>query len=533
MRAVARADVWANSLQLKVDAKRFTTNDRKYIVAPLRDSSDEIVIKKAAQMGFTVGFIVVALHKVTEKKLNGMYLLPFKQGARTFVQARIDPILESSPQLKGYFHNVANVSHKQTNESVNFYIRGTNIRAELVEAPVDFEIWDERDRFVDKFLGDARARMDASSYGKLIQLSTPTAPGIGIDADDNWRLSDQCKWEVACPHCGRYQTLAWDENIKLGDNEYDSVLECSLCHKRITETERIQLNSTGRWVPQYLDGRKRGYHITQLNSPNKNLRKMLKEWFDAVEDAQKYRDFVNLVLGEPYAGRGDKFEESILDKSRTGDRLRFVPDGPIFGGVDVGAVLHGTFHCLDRHGNRRLWDLKIFRNFNQLEKYLRDLHNFNLVIDAHPETTKAKELAKKFKGHIWLGLEKDKTDHTEMTKFDDRKQEVSINRTMAFDQYIWDFERGKYILPKNARELGEHMPKKPYSGFYAHHFEMVRVPTELPDGRNVVRWVKTRNKDHWHHSGMFSLIAMQKRPTMVIPANISQAFANAGGLIDG
>lgn len=532
LRSVVRPDVWATGLDLKVDAKHFTTNGRKYIVSPLRDSSDEIVIKKAAQMGFTVGYIIKALHLVTERRLNGMYLLPFKQGARTFVQARIDPILESSPQLKGYFHNVANVSHKQTNEHVNFYIRGTNIRAELVEAPVDFEIWDERDRFVDKWLGDARARMDASNYGRLVQLSTPTAPGIGVDADDNWRLSDQCIWEVPCPHCGRYQTLKWDENIKLGDTEYDSVLECSLCHKRITEAQRLEMNSGGRWVPQYLDGRKRGYHITQLNSPNKAVRKMLKEWFDAQEDANKYRDFVNLVLGEPYAGRGDKFTEEVLDSARKrGVALRSIPDGPIFGGVDVGTLLHGTFYCMDRSGNRRLWDLKLFRNFGELGTYLRNLHNFNLVIDAHPETTKAKELAQEFKGHVWLGLEKDKTDHTEMTNFDDRKQQVSINRTMAFDQYIWDFERGKFILPLNAKELGEHMPKKNYGGYYAQHFEMVRVPTELPDGRNVVRWVKTRNKDHWHHSGMFALIAMQRRPPMVIPTNISDAFARAGGLM--
>lgn len=532
VQTIGRPDAWAESLDLRVDGKQFTTNGRSYIIDPLRDSSDEIIIKKAAQMGFTVGFINKALHNVTVRRLNGMYLLPFKQGARTFVQARIDPIIESNPKLKAMFHNVANVSHKQTHEHINFYIRGTNIRAELVEAPVDFEIWDERDRFIDKWLGDARARMDASDFGKLVQLSTPTAPGIGVDADDNWRLSDQCLWEVACPKCGRYQVLAWDENVKLGDTEYDSILECSHCHKKITDKERRLLNDNGRWVPQFLDGRKRGYHITQLNSPNKALHKMFKEWFDAQDDAQKYRDFQNLVLGQPYAGRGDKFTETVLNKARRGGlTLRTIPEGPLYGGVDVGAVLHGTFYYISHNNERILWDAKIFRTFDALEEYLTNLHNFNLVIDAHPETSKAKDLAKKFKGHIWLGLEKDSPNHTELSAFDNKKHEVSINRTMAFDQYIWDFERGKFLLPANARELGEEMPKKNFNGFYAHHMEMVRVPTELADGRNVVRWVKTRNKDHWHHSGMFALIAMQRKPAMVVPSGIASAFGHAGGMV--
>jgi phage terminase large subunit GpA len=536
-KAAVRPDSWARLLELEVDTKKFTTNRRKYIVAPLRERSDEVIIKKAAQMGFTVGMIIKTLHNATERRWNGLYLLPFKAGARTFVQSRVDPILDSNDKLSGRFDNVANVSHKQTDEKANLYFRGTNIKTELVETPVDFQIWDERDRFVEKWLGDARARMDGSDVAKLIQLSTPTGPGIGIDDEDSWRVSDQCKWEVPCPHCNRYQVLDWEANVKLGDTYLDTVLECVFCHKRITDQQRWDANDEGHWTPTFLDGKKRGYHITQLNSPSKSLRKIFKQYYDALDDVQQQRDFVNLVLGEPYAGKGDKFTETTLDDCRVrGHVLRRIPESAIFVGVDVGSVLHVKASTLGRSVNgqysRLMWDWKILRNFGQLEKYLSELHNFNCVIDADPERSKAKELAEKFKGHVWLGMEKDRQEQTELAVFDDKKFEVRINRTMAFDQYIWDHERGVYILPQNARELGEELPKKNYNGFYAHHLEMVRVPKELPDGRNVIRWEKTRNPDHWHHTGMFELIAMLRKPSLSIPAKLSDVLTRSGGLVE-
>lgn len=533
-KALSRPDVWADSLELKVDGKHFSTKNRKYIVAPLRDTSEEIIIKKAAQMGFTVGFILKTLHNVVERRWNGLYLLPFKQGARTFVQGRMDPILSSSNALSGKFGNVANVLHKQTDDNINLYVRGTNVATDLREVPVDFEIWDERDKFITTWLGDALARMDGSEINRLVQLSTPTAPGIGVDDEDNWRVSDQCLWAIPCPHCGRFQVLKWDENVKVGDTYLDTILECSHCRKKITDEERVDANNYGRWEPTYLDGRKRGYHISQLNAPSKKFSRLARQFFEAQNDLDKLRDFTTLALGEPYAGKGDKFTESLLDKCRKrGYELRSVPYGPIYIGVDQGAVLHCKCSYLSRTGERMMWDARIFRSWNKLRNFLYDLNNFMLVIDAHPEKTKAKELALEFKGRVWLGLERDQPNQTEMVAWDDKKFQVSIDRTMAFDQYIWDHERGKYVFPANARHIGKEMPRKNYNDFYAHHLEMVRVPMELPDGKNVVRWVKTRNPDHWHHAGMFELIAMQRKPKLSVSSAQLQALTSAGGMISG
>ncbi len=530
VRAAVRPDAWAETLGLRVDAKQFQTNSRPYMIAVMRDRSDEIVIKKAAQMGFTIGAIIKTLHNVAERKWNGLYLLPFKQGAITFVQARMDTIIESNPKLASVFHRVENRSHKQTGDGINLYIRGTNIATELREFPCDFEVWDERDKFIVNYLDDALARMDGSEVGKLMQLSTPTAPGIGVCSIDNWEASDQCKWEIPCPHCSRFQVLTVEDNVKLGDTYLDAVLECSYCHKKVTDRQRWESNQKGRWVPQYLDGRKRGYHISQLNSSTKRFEKLIKGWYDGQSDSVALRGFYTLGLGEPYAGHGDKFNEQILDDCIVrGHRLRQIPTSSIFVGVDVGSVLHVKSSYLSR-GHRMAYDIRILRNFNELIKFFQSLHNFMAVIDAHPEKQKAKEVADQFKGRVWLGLEKDNPAQSEMAVFNQKDMTVSIDRTMAFDQYISDHQRGIYGYPIDIREIGEHMPKKNYNGFYAQHMEMVRTLLEDSKGNSIYRWVKTRNADHWHHTGMFESIAFQKNPPLSIPTGVSSAFGRAGSL---
>jgi Phage terminase large subunit gpA, ATPase domain/Terminase large subunit gpA, endonuclease domain len=517
---------------LRVDARPFSLEGREFVRKIIRDPSPEIICPKAAQMCYTVTAITKTLHNVTERNWNGLYLLPLKTGAIPFVQGRIDTVIESNEALAANFGSVDNRLHKQTREGVNLYIRGTNIERELHEVPVDFQIWDEYDRMVIENLDVARHRMDGSEVRKLLILSTPTVDGYGVYAEDAWDDSDQHRWEIPCPSCSRYQVLNFDEpsldysNLKIGDKADECVVECAYCKYEIRDKERSALNAEGRWTAMNPDGRIRGYHISQLNSPTQPLYEIVKDFFAGQRDIRKLRSFWNQNMGRAFAAPGDKFTPEILDKCRQANYVMGgIPNSFVSLGIDVGTVLHLWGWHFDASKRKMLWTAKIFRNWQQLEDFLGSLTSWTGVIDAQPEKTKAHDLAMKFHGRLRVGFSEDRMQASEMANFFPIKHgeagRVNIDRTMALDTFIADFINGRAILPPDARELGEDMPKKHFNGLYHQLCQMVRIEEENTKGQIVGRWKHNTNPDHWHHAGMMATVASEMVPTLVIPSALS------------
>lgn len=535
VRSLARPDEWAVNMGLRVDARPFTLSGREYVRQIIRDNSPEIVCPKAAQMAYTVSAITKSLHNVIERGWNGLYLLPLKTGAIPFVQARIDPVIESNPGLESQFGSVDNRLHKQTVKGVNLYVRGTNIVRELQEVPVDFEIWDERDRMVDENLEDARHRMDGSTIRKLWILSTPTVEGYGVYAEDAWDSSDQHRWEVKCPGCSRYQVLNFSEpsldynNLKLGDTAEDCVLECAFCHRKIRDGERAGLNAEGRWVPHNLDGRIRGYHISQFNSPTQPVYEIMKGYFVGQREAIKLKSFWQQNMGRAFTAPGDRITSELLDKCRMkGYFMGGIPNSWVAVGIDVGTLLHVWAWHFDRYENKLLWNLKLFRTWEELDKFLSGLTAWTGVIDAHPEKTKAQEFAKKYHGKLRVGFSEERDQSNEIATFHPIKHgeagRVNIDKSAALTMFIDDFLNGRARLPMDARDLGEPMPRKEYNGLYYQLQQMVKVEEENTRGDMRSRWKKNRNPDHWHHAGMFASVAAMVKPSLVVPSGLAAAL---------
>jgi len=525
---------------LKVDGKPFTLDGGEYIEQVIRDTSPEIVIPKAAQTRFTVTFLSRSLHWITQRGWHHLYLLPLKTGAIPFVQARIDPIIDSNNFLSDQFHSVDNRLHKQTRTAINLYIRGTNIKSELQEIPVDVEVWDERDRMIEELadgtdpLEEARHRMDGSKVRKLTMLSTPTVEGYGVYADDAWGDSDQHRWEIPCPGCGRFQVLTFEDNLKLGDTFLDCVMECAHCAHVFEDEERIALNREGRWVPHNPDGRLRGYHISQFNSPTQPLHEIMKAWYAGQTEIRKLKSFYNQNLGLPYTAPGDKITPQVMDKCRQpGYTMGGIPNSSLFVGIDIGTLIHVVSLHLDRFNRKMLWDMRLFKEFDQLDRYLSDMISFNAVIDAHPEKHAARDLAVKYHGKLWLGFSDDRDQNEEIATYNKLKVaeggKVRIDRNLALDQVSYDFMHGLSILPPDARDLGEPMPKKQYNGLYHQFNQLVRIEQTNTKGVPVVRWVKNRTPDHWHHAWMFARVACLRAPSLIVPAGISNAMKNFHG----
>lgn len=537
---LARPDVWAADYHLRVDGRPFSLTGREYIVAVIRDTSPEIIVKKAAQTAFTITFLVRTFHWIVEKRWHHIYLLPSKTGSVPFVQKRVDPIINSNEHLKSRFNSVDNRTHKQTTDDIALLIRGTNVESELQETPTDVIVFDEFDRMMQDFLSDARHRTDGSSVKRLTYLSTPTVPGGGLDAEEFWHSSDQMKWFVPCPSCGRMQTITMEENLKIGDKAEDCRLECQFCSYSFTDEDRIEMNEWGEWDATYPGAKKRGYHINQFNSPTMTLMEIMTEYFIGLTDAKAMKSFHNQSLGEPYAGLGDKVTVELLDACIDPKHmLGGIPAGSVFIGVDVGHdEIYVIADFMSRNGTRVMWNMWHIKDrpgldaWKQLDdKILSKLGSWVCVCDAHPDKRGAQALSLKYPGRFWMGFEKDRPEQEETAKFDKvvrgEASKVIIDRTLAFDSTIDEMMTGRYVLPYGARGMGEQMPKRDYNGFYAHMISQVRVEEEDTRGRMVASWQKT-GPDHWHHADMFAYIATMKKPKLVVPAIAAEAIRQAG-----
>lgn len=537
---------------------------REYQRAILRDESQNIVCPKGAQMGFTIIFVMKALHALTKRGWSVLYLLPLKAGSVQFVQGRIDPIIDSNKALSVYFKRVDNRNQKATIDGARFYIRGTNIQSELREVPADVLVLDERDVANEDYLSDAYARLDGSDVQRIFELSTPTVDGHGVYGSGGWKSSDQHEWWVKCPSCSSRQILTWEENVLpfIGDTAEESkdACRCTQCGRSFSDDDRASMNSDGVWVPTNPGAYLRGYRISQLNSPTKTLAHptngILTRYFDGQTDAGVLKAFYTLCLGQPYAAPGDKFTVELLDSCRQNYGEGVMAPGQLCIGIDQGMdVLHVTVwshegrrfrllrtHLITQDANRKKWRVLD-------EEVLQPLAGrWTAVCDAHPDKEDAEELGKRYPGQFFMGFEKDRLDQEVTAKWSDKKYgeaaTVMIDRTMAFDGYIKLAMDGNMLLPREARDMGEHMPKLPYNGFYHQHLQMVRLMQADSSERLVARWVngvvvkrkpgasKTgKRPDHWMHSGMFGMVAGMQAAPLIVSRDVGELFTRAGGLV--
>jgi hypothetical protein len=538
---LARPDVWAQDLNLRVDGRPFSVDGREYIIPVIRDTSPKLIVKKAAQTAFTITFLTRTMAWIVSRGWHHLYLLPLKTGAVPFVQKRIDPIIASNEILSAKFKSVDNRTHKQTAEDISLLIRGTNVESELQETPTDVVVFDEYDRMVQDFLEDAKHRTDGSNVKRLTYLSTPTVPGHGLDSDDMWHASDMMKWHVKCPGCGRFQTFVFEENVKIGENEFDCVLECAFCSRVWKDRERADANAGGHWDAVQPGAAFRGYHINQFNSPTMALHEIMESYFLGMADAKKMKAFFNQSLGEPYTSPGNQITLELLDACKdSAHHLGGIPAGGVYLGIDVGHdEIFVEADYINRFKLRCLWNLWHFKDtpgktaWEMLdEKVLSKLGSWVCVCDAHPDKRGANALAMKYPGRFFMGFEKDRPEQEEIANWDKVKYgeatKVIIDRTLAFDSVIFQMMQGNYILPPEARELGEVMPRRDYNAFYSHMIQMVRVEEEDLRGRIVASWKKNKNPDHWHHTNMFAFVATLKRAKLAVNTEFGDALRQAG-----
>lgn len=499
---------------LSVD-RPFDLTHHPYLIDIYADPAQVMVLYKASQMGASEYGVSYALQAADERGATVLYIFPTDTHVSDFSSARIGPAIEASPYLDSIVveggtdgkRGADRVTLKRIRNRF-LYLRGGQVKPngqapQLKSIDADVIILDEVDEMDARAPAIAEKRLGHSKLAEQRWISTPTYTGVGIHA--KWMESDQRQWFVRCEHCGEKQPLTiqqvvyeWDE---LGRPvKWSEHVRCTKCSKALNRLAR------GEWVAEWPDRVIRGYHLTKLFSPTAKMVDIVKALMTT--DETKRREAYNQDLGLPYTPRGGQITDQILDELRREYAHKPVQYEPTVAGVDVNkllnVVIRGPEH--PETGERPQRFAGEVDSFEALQRLFKAYNVQACVVDALPETRKAREFQEKFPaGVVWLAYyvtQKIGTKRGEPAEWDADRGVVNLDRTRTLDVTFSRFYEGINTLPGYARDV---------AGYYDHLKAPVRVVEKAANGQPAAVYVES-GPDHFAHAENYCTVASMEIP---------------------
>jgi len=322
---------------------------------------DDVSVMKATQLGLTelgnnwFGYIVD-----TEP---GPFLMVFPTDklAVDHSTGKLAPTIEETPVLS---KKIAPRKIKTTGNAMLrkkfpggiLFISGANSPANYRNKSIRYLMLDDLDGFPQTVgsEGDpadlAEKRTDSySARKKIFRNSTPTVKGIS-KIEKFFNASDQRRYYVPCPFCGKFQTLDWGgksfkRGIKFKRNDAGEVVavwyECRFCHEAIDESHKPEMLKRGQWRAKYPHRKKRGYHISSLYSPIGwvSWEQIVNEFLDAKDSPERLQVWTNTRLADVWDEEGSQPDWVVLKNRAEAYPVLTAPDSVCFltAGVDVQA----------------------------------------------------------------------------------------------------------------------------------------------------------------------------------------------------
>jgi phage terminase large subunit GpA-like protein len=314
---------------------------------------EEVVLMWGAQTSKTTVMLNVIGASMDTNPGPIMVVWPTISVAKRNSRQRLAPMIQESPVLRRKVRENRSRDDANTTLLKEFAggvlaIAGANSGAELRSMPVRDLYLDEIDNYPFDVDGEgdpcelAEARQTTFARRKRLKTSTPTTRDMSrIEAA--FKASDQCRYHVACPHCGHMQPLEWGTDKPHGirwnrDPSGAAILStvryvCAANGCEIQEHHKPAMLASGVWVPQNptAGGKVRGFHLSSLYSPLGwfSWQTMVAKWEEAIKAARTgdntlLRVFVNTRLAETYEESGDRADEHALRKRAADIPLRQV-----------------------------------------------------------------------------------------------------------------------------------------------------------------------------------------------------------------
>src|SRR5574343_74954 len=310
------------------------------------DFVERIVFCKGSQLGGTEALYNCLGYSIHQDPAPCLFVMPTLELAKFASRARIQPMIEASPELK---------ARKPVNEDdyttfsmlfpgMVLTLAGANSPASLASRPCRYVFLDEVNKFPE-FAGKeadpislASERQKTFWNRKTVIISTPTTEDgqITKELDSCDQIND---YHAPCPHCGAYQKLIfghikWPKEIDREADTYaqqvkDSAwYECEACQGHISDIHRPQMLLSGQWLPRKSTSkhpRSVGFHLSSLYSSWLTWGDVAEQFVKSQKYPEKLMNFVNSWLAEPWVQRIDVKTESEILQARTDLAPQTVP----------------------------------------------------------------------------------------------------------------------------------------------------------------------------------------------------------------
>ncbi len=266
-----------------------------------------------------------------------LMIQPTIEIAQDYSKRRITPMITDTEVLA---QKVADSKTRDLNNTILMKVfpggflamGGANSPAGLASRPIRVLLCDEVDRYPDSAGGEgdpialAEKRTITFWNRKKIFVSTPTDKNTSrIEAE--YEIGTQEKWCVECPKCGKYHFIVLrdiqfkydkhEKNNKITYVVHEVKWRCPSCLEEFDE--RTMKKQPAEWIsdnPTALENGVRSFWLNSFVSPWYSWKRIIQEFLESKNDPEKFKVFVNTVLGETWEERGEIEDESVLLERR-------------------------------------------------------------------------------------------------------------------------------------------------------------------------------------------------------------------------
>ena len=184
---------------------------------------EHIVVVAASQVGKSETINNMVGYCIDQDPGPILLIQPTIDDVKRYSEMRIAPMIRETRCLKRKVadpksRDAANTKRQKSFPGGVLVMTGSNVAHDLSSMPIRYVFGDERDRWA-KSAGSegdpwelAVARTRTFYNKKMVEVSTPTVKGASA-IENSYNLGTMERWKTACPHCGKYVEIKFD-NIR-------------------------------------------------------------------------------------------------------------------------------------------------------------------------------------------------------------------------------------------------------------------------------------------------------------------------------